>query len=289
MMPAIDANTRLFGVFGHPIRHSLSPAMHNAAYAQLGMNAAYLAFDVTEDGLQAALDGLRALNAGGVNLTIPLKRRAFEILPRLDPTAKLLGAVNTVAFHPDGMTGYNTDGTGFLRDLKAVANITPRDRRVLVLGCGGAGRALALTCATEGAAEIALTEVLVERAQTVAAEIKQLVPSVRTSTPAQNDWPAAARAADLIIHCTPVGMHAGDKPMLDASAFRPGQVVYDLVYVEPETPTMRVARAGGATAFNGLGMLVNQGAVAFAIWTGREPDVKVMRAAIEPALHKRPA
>ncbi len=284
-MPVVpDSQTRLFAVFGHPVRHSLSPAMHQAAFEALGLNAVYLAFDVEEAALPAALSGLSAIGAGGVNLTIPLKRRAFELLPRLDATARLLGAVNTVAFRPEGMTGYNTDGIGFLRDLQATVGFSPAGRRVCVVGCGGAGRAIALTCATQGATTIALANRTPGRSQQLADEVRQQAPATRVEVlPADAaSWVDAVRAADLIVHCTSVGLHAGERSVLPPDAFRPGQVVYDLIYNVPVTPCMQAARSAGAQAINGLGMLVHQGAAAFAIWTGQEPDVARMRAAIEP-------
>jgi len=285
---APDSQTRLFAVFGHPVSHSLSPAMHQAAFEALGLNAVYLAFDVDEASLPAALAGLQALGAGGVNLTIPLKRRAFEILPRLDLSARLLGAVNTVAFGPDGMTGYNTDGIGFLRDLQATADMTPDGRHVCIVGCGGAGRAISLTCATQGAATVTLANRTPDRSRLIAAEVRQQAPAVQVEVlaGAPAAWSGAIRAADLVVHCTPVGLHAGDESVLSAAAFRPGQVVYDLIYTVPVTPVMQVARAAGARVCNGLGMLVQQGAASFAIWTHQEPDIARMRAAIEPLIHR---
>jgi shikimate dehydrogenase len=286
---SISGHTTIFAVLGHPIHHSLSPAMHNASLQSLGMDAVYAAFDVDPSRLMTVLPAMADMGFGGVNLTVPLKEVAFSGLKNLDDSARRLGAVNTVVFRPDGLKGYNTDDKGFLIAIEEAFSATPSDHSILVLGCGGAGRAVAITCAVQGARRLLLADVEEARTRRVADEIRALAPRVDiTPLPADpGAWKAQAREADLVVQATPVGMKPDDKSLLDASAFRAGQLVFDLVYMYPETAFMKAARQAGAKASNGLSMLLHQGAYAFTIWTGRKADVAAMRHALEAAVYGR--
>jgi shikimate dehydrogenase len=285
-MRRISGHTRPFAVLGHPIGHTLSPVMHNAAYEALGWDAVYLAFDVSPGKLLSVLASMHDMGFAGVNLTVPLKEVAFEGLTRLDGSARLLRAVNTVQFAPDGLTGYNTDGFGFLRAMEEVFPGRIRDAAVFVMGTGGAGRAVALVCAEAGAASVMLADADPARARNVAREIGSLPgPTTVSVLTGRREQVEASRSADLVVHATPVGMKPGDKPVLGPEAFRGGQVVFDVIYNLPETPVMKAARESGAEAANGLGMLLHQGARALAIWTGVEPPVDVMRRALEKAVY----
>lgn len=257
--------------------------MHNASIQSIGLDAIYLAFDVHPDRLLEVLPAMQAMGFGGVNLTIPLKEVAYRGLQQLDESARLLGAVNTVQFTADGMTGHNTDGYGFLKAMNESFGISLTGRKVFVLGCGGAGRAVALMCAGQGVAEIILAEVDVAKRDAVAAELQKMYPQVKV-THAQ-DAAASSRAADVVVQATPVGMKSTDAPLLGPEAFRAGQYAFDLIYMYPETVFMKQARLGGAQTANGLGMLLHQGARAFSIWTGREPDVEAMRSALQKAVY----
>ena len=271
---------RRFAVFGHPVAHSLSPAMHNANFRALGLAAVYERRDVMEPDLAV---NLRDFRSGGVNCTIPLKRAAYDICDRLDETARRFGVVNTIRFDDDGgLTGFNTDGIGFLRDLEESLGCSPAGRSVLVIGCGGAGRAIAITCACSGAREVVLANRSAERMEPLAVELSGLAPHVPVRlTPSEPQaWSTACRRADLVVHCTALGLHDGDRFPLEADAFHDGQTVYDLVYATPVTPIMRAARAAGADTQNGLGMLVHQGAASFTIWTGLQADMGAMRMAL---------
>jgi shikimate dehydrogenase len=285
----ISGHTKPFAVLGHPIGHTLSPVMHNAAFAALGLDAVYLALDVAPERLLPALTSLRDLGFGGVNLTVPLKEVAFRGLPRLDDSARLLGAVNTVTFTADGLTGYNTDGHGFLAAIEEAFAIPVAGQRLFILGAGGAGRAVALVSAREGAASITLTDIDGARAVTLAREVEALGTgaSVRLIEPG-HDPVEPARACDLIVQSTPVGMKKDDRSPLNPAAFRPGQRVFDLVYMYPETALLAEARKAGAQIANGLGMLLHQGARAFSIWTGRESPLSVMREALVNAVYPTP-
>ena len=283
----ISGHTRVFAVLGHPIGHTLSPVMHNAAIEALAMDAMYLAFDVAPERLMNTLPAMADMGFAGVNLTVPLKEVAFRGIPDLDATARLLGAVNTVEFRPSGMRGHNTDGHGFLAALREAFGLEVGSLSIFVLGCGGAGRAVALTCATQGAKRLWLADSDPARPQRVKSEIAGVAACVRTDVVGADGWEKAAREADLVVQATPVGMKAGDRSLLTPSAFRAGQGAYDLVYMYPETAFMAAARAGGAKAANGLGMLLHQGAHAFEIWTGRTPPADVMRRALEAKVYGR--
>jgi shikimate dehydrogenase len=287
-MQAISGHTRPYAVLGHPIGHSLSPAMHNASIQSLGLDAVYLAFDVHPDALMGVLPAMHQMGFGGVNLTVPLKEVAFRGLRDLDPTAERVGAVNTVEFlSGGGMRGHNTDGYGFVRDVRESLGAALRGLSVVVLGSGGAGRAIAITCGVEGAREVVLCDIDAGRSERAAADVRRWSADVVVSALGAGDaaWVAACQRADLVVQCSPLGMKKGDPSPVAAAAFRGGQLAYDLVYMYPETPFMRSARANGAKAANGLGMLLYQGARAFAIWSGQEPDAEAMRRALVQSVY----
>jgi len=282
----LSGHTRPYAVLGHPIGHSLSPAMHNAAFAELGMDAVYLALDIAPERLAAALPALRDLHFGGVNLTIPHKEVALPALNALDQTARAVGAANTVEFAADGrMIGHNTDGYGFLAALREAFDADPADADVVVLGAGGAGRAVALTARAAGARAVAVFDTDAARAARVAAEAESRPGAGSVAALTAAETPARAAAADWVINATPLGMKPGDASPLGPEAFRAGQRAFDLIYMQPETVFMRAAAAGGARTANGLGMLLHQGARAFEIWTGRAAPVAVMRAALRRAVY----
>lgn len=284
--PTLDGRTKPFAVLGHPIGHTLSPAMHNAALAALGWNAVYLAFDVHPDRLMDVLPAMGAMGFGGVNLTVPLKEVAFRGLARHDESARLVGSVNTVEFAPEGPVGHSTDGHGFLKSHEEAFGASVEGASVFVLGTGGAGRAVALVCARAGAAAVTLSDVDAERLERVRAEAAAVRPGVAARAVAGGAEAArAAREADLVVQATPVGMKPGDPSLLPPEAFRPGQRAFDLIYTFPETAFMRAARAGGARAINGLDMLLHQGVRSFEIWTGVTPPDGAMREALRRAVY----
>jgi shikimate dehydrogenase len=283
----ISGHTQPFAVLGHPIGHTLSPVMHNAAFRALGLDAIYLAFDVAPEKLLATLPAMADMGFRGINLTVPLKEVAFRGLPDLADSARRLGAVNTVEMLPGGLRGHNTDGAGFVLAVREAFNVSVNGLSVFVVGSGGAGRAVAITCAAEGAGRIVITDTEAARAVRVQQEIAALAPAVRVgvANSEPSAWLQAAREADLIVQATPVGMKLTDAPLLPPGAFREGQLVFDLVYMHPETVFMKAALAGGARAANGLGMLLHQGARAFEIWTGRAAAVAAMREALEQSVY----
>jgi shikimate dehydrogenase len=283
----LSGHTKPFAVLGHPIGHSLSPPMHNAAIRSLDMDAVYLAFDVEPSRLLTVLPAMADMGFGGVNLTVPLKEVAFNGLDDLADSARLLGAVNTVEILPSGLRGHNTDGEGFLMAVRDAFGVEIGGLSVFVVGSGGAGRALALTCAARGAARVAVTDLDPERADRVAAEAAGHFPGVSVeAVPAGKEVSEdACRKADLVIQATPVGMNPEDPSLLPPEAFGESQMVFDLVYMYPETAFMKAAAGAGARTSNGLRMLAYQGARAFSIWTGKEPPAAVMLEALETAVY----
>ncbi len=280
----ISGKTKPYAVLGHPVGHTLSPVMQMAAFRALRMDAVYLALDVAPDRLMQVLPAMQAMGFGGANLTVPLKEIAFRGLKTLDASAKRVGAVNTVAFRGDEVTGYNTDGEGLLRALKEAFGTAPEGLTVFVAGTGGAGRAAALMCARNGADSIRLFDTDGGRARRVAEDIQKDQKGFPVSVISESPE-AGARDCDLIIQATPAGMKPGDAVPLLPEAFREGQFVYDLIYMYPETPLLAAARRAGAQTASGLGMLLHQGAAAFEIWTGIKPPVDVMRKALEEAVY----
>lgn len=276
--------TTPYAVLGHPIGHTLSPVMQNAAFRALQKDAIYLAFDVPEASLMQVLASMRAMGFGGINLTVPLKEIAFRGLTDLDESARRLGAVNTVEITSHGLRGHNTDADGFLRALDESFDLDLAGASVAIVGCGGAGRALALCVAAQGAESLLLMDTDAARTGALAGEMKAQWPGVKVQEAAPSEGTRIS-GADLVIHATPVGMKETDEPVLHARDFRAGQMLFDLVYMYPETGIMREASAAGARTTNGLGMLLHQGALAFEIWIGEPPPLDTMRTALETAVY----
>lgn len=278
-----------FALLGHPVAHSLSPVMHAASFQSLGIEADYSALDVVPENLHDTLRTCREEGYDGVNVTVPHKVATLTMMDSLDDSANLYGAVNTVEFRGDGLRGHNTDADGFLEDLQSIYERSPTGKNVMILGCGGAGRALAIICAKNRASRLLLTDLDQERARSVALDIRDKLPENRSELEALDSdprvWAARCRESDLVIQCTPRGMRADDPPVLPRTAFKEGQFFYDLVYTQQRTPTMKAALAGGAAVANGIGMLVSQGARAFKIWTGLEADVAAMRGVLRTHLY----
>lgn len=275
-------------VLGHPIGHTLSPIMHNASIKALGLDGEYEydKLDVAPDALMERLAQFPAEGYAGVNLTIPLKEVAFQGLEKLDESARILGAVNTVEFTATGPVGHNTDGYGCLKALEEAFGKSANGDSVFILGCGGAGRAVALMVALNGAKSVILADVDADRVANLAAEIFERAPDVEIFQCLEKEEQVQmCNAADLVIQASPVGMKKDDPSLLPPEAFREGQRVFDLIYMYPETALLSVAKSQGAQIANGLGMLLHQGARAFKIWTGIDPDISAMRTALETAVY----
>lgn len=282
----LSGHTKPFAVLGHPIGHTLSPVMHNASIQALDFDGIYLALDVHPDRLMEVLPAMELMGFAGVNLTVPHKEIAFRGLDKLDESARLFGAANTVEFTKDGMVGHNTDGYGFLKALEEAFGKTVKGDSIFVLGCGGAGRATALQAAKEGAKSLVLADIDAERVQRLEDEVKALVPTVEIAQALDKTAQVElCRTCDLVVQASPVGMKKDDPSLLPSEAFRAGQRAFDLIYMYPETAFLTTAREAGAEIANGLGMLLHQGARAFEIWTGVEPSIPAMRKALEDAVY----
>ena len=271
---------RRFAVLGHPINHSFSPVMHTASFRSIGFDGEYTRLDVPPEMLGDALRALSAEGFSGVNLTIPHKQLALPMMDALTPEAQRLGAVNTVRFEEGGkLSGHNTDGPGFLAAAKATLGLDPAGRRVAVVGCGGAGRAVAITLAHAGA-QVGLIDIDRDRAEALADEIRA---SGRDAAVIGRE---RIREADLIAQCSPSGLAIFPESAVRAEEMRPGQALYDIVIPpgDPVTPTMKEARTLGIPCANGVRMLVEQGALSFTYWTGLEADRAAMLRAVEEGL-----
>lgn len=264
------------GVIGWPLSDTLSPAIHNAAFRRTGIDWTYYAFPVPPERLRDAIAGLRALGAGGANVTIPHKETVIEFLDDLSGDAADVGAVNTIQRVGERLIGHNTDIDGFREYVAGDAGVEVAGRSVAVLGAGGVARAVVRAAGDLGAATISV----VARDTARAAPVAELEAGTVVEP-----WARAAAvtsAADIVVNATPVGT-AGDDPVPDV-VWRADQVVIDLLYLPPVTKLMDHARKAGAVAWGGLGMLVRQAAASFRIWTGQDPPLGVMSAAAVHAI-----
>ncbi len=274
-------------VFGDPVAHSASPPMHNAALEACDLPLRYTRLHIRPDELAPALRLLPQMGFLGTNLTIPHKAAALGLMDHVDPHARRIGVVNTVVIKGEELHGYNTDGPGLVRAVRAEFGAELRDLRVLVLGAGGgAGRAIAMQCAIENCAGLSLVNRTLEKAHALVTELTSVfTANAASSRIAAIPWDAedlarALRDTDLIVNCTSVGLAAGDESPLATELLRPDLLVYDTVYAAHRTPLMLAADAAGARSANGLSMLLHQGALSFEIWFQRAAPVAVMHDAL---------
>jgi shikimate dehydrogenase len=273
----ISANTRVAAVIGNPVRHSLSPALHNAGFAATGVDWVYTAFEVDAGGARAALDAMRTFGLGGLSVTMPHKEDVAELVDELDAAAAALHSVNTVVPIGDGrLKGYSTDGAGFLASL-AAQDVQVDGKRVCVLGGGGAARAIVDALSRAGAVAITVVNRSRERAE-AAAVLADGVGVVGE--------PDAIADCDILVNATSIGMGSDELPC-DPQWLHDGQVVADIIYHPRSTALLTAARDRGARTVEGLGMLVHQAVVQQQLWTGISPDPAVMWAAAERELASR--
>lgn len=284
-MPQITGKTQVVGLFGYPLSHTLSPVMHNAAFASLDLPFVYIPFPVEPAHLEEGVKGIRALNLRGVNITIPHKQNVMAFLDRLTPEAELIGAVNTIVNDNGILTGHNTDGAGFVKALEETGEKDLKSRYVLILGAGGAARAVAVSMALRGAGRIVIAGRTIGKAQEITAVISERICGACASVfdLHSSRLPDELAAADIIINSTPIGMYPKHDvpPFVDLSVCHPGALVCDLVYNPVDTSLLKAARDKGLGTLSGIGMLVWQGALAFKLWTGQQPPVELMRHTVE--------
>ena len=283
-MERIDGHTLLIGLMAYPIRHSMSPTMHNNAFAKLGLNYAYLAFEIDNDKLEKAVDAIRTLDMRGSNVSMPNKQKIIPYLDKLDPAAKMAGAVNTVVNDNGVLTGYTTDGTGFMKSL-ADEGLDIRGKKMTLAGAGGAGTPIAIQAALDGVKEISIFNL--DDAQWAQAEKNVEIINRETDCKAtlyhledKEDFKKEIASSYIYCDATGVGMKPLEDMTLveDPSWFHKDMIVFDTVYAPRETKLMKVAKEAGVDhVLNGLGMMLEQGAEAFKLWTGEDMPVDYIR------------
>ena len=284
MEKRISGHTRLLALIGSPVGHSGSPAMYNYSFEKLGLDYAYVAFDVKEDGVKGALDAMRLFNMRGMNVTMPDKVEAARYMDELSPAAQIIGAVNTIVNEDGKLIGYMTDGEGFVNNLKD-HGVSIVGKKMVVAGGGGAATAIQVQCALDGAREITIfnkKDSFFERTLVTAEKIKAAVPGCIVNVYDIDDADRLAKeiqSADIFVNATIVGMKPMEDQSIikDLSLLRPELVVADIVYNPEETKLLKDAKAAGCTCVGGKGMLVWQGASAFRLYTGMEMPVEEVK------------
>jgi shikimate dehydrogenase len=267
----ITGKTKITALLGYPVEHTLSPAMHNSAFDALGLDYRYVAFSVRPEMLKEAVEGIRALDLAGVNVTVPHKENVIAFLDEVDKEAAFIGAVNTVVNRDGRLVGYNTDGRGFMRSLSE-EGITVDGGKVLIVGTGGAARAIGYYL-SEKVSALQLYDIDPSRVEKLTADLGKIRGNVSRVETLKD-----LGGMDIVINATPLGLGRTDPLPFDLSPIAPGKLVVDLIY--QETPLQREASKKGIRTVNGLGMLLWQGVLAFEIWTGTMPPHEVMRNAL---------
>lgn len=264
----ITGKTKLTGLFGYPVEHTLSPIMHNAAFESLGLDYCYIAFSVHPDYLKDAVSSIKALNLCGVNITTPHKEKVILLLDEIDKEASFIGAVNTIVNSGGTLIGYNTDGRGFMQSLSE-SNISVEGKDVLIVGTGGASRAISY-CLSQKAKGVFLYGRNKDKLEKLIRDLRKICDNVSAI-----ENISSIDTFHIIINATPLGWKKEDPLPIDTDLLRKDQIVCDLVY--KKTPFLENASKKGCTTIDGLGMLIWQGALAFELWTGKKPPIEVMR------------
>lgn len=279
----IKGSTNIVGLIGHPVEHSFSPPMHNAAFDALGMDYAYVAFDVDPNNLKSAIEGAQSLNIKGLNVTIPHKVNVMQYLDGLDEVARLIGAVNTIDFK--NLKGYNTDGIGAVKAIEEVTSI--KNKNVVVAGAGGASRAISFYIAKYGAESLTILNRNEAKAESLASDVSDSGLIGEVASDSINLIDNYMENADVLIDTTPLGMHPNinDEPIVKADKMDEDLVVFDAVYNPNETVLLKEAIKANAKPVYGIKMLLYQGVESFKIWTGKTAPVDVMEKALKNTLN----
>jgi shikimate dehydrogenase len=275
-----------YGLLGYPVAHSLSPAMHNAAFGHYHIPAQYTLFEKKAEELSAFMGGLSRGDISGLNVTIPYKEKVIPFLQSISEEAALIQAVNTIKITQGRLEGFNTDGQGFLRHLSEDLGYEPRGRQIAMLGAGGAARSLAVYLARAGADSLRIYDVDKQKAESLSAHLVACFSGV-TIVACGSMEELKIESCSLLINATPIGMKQSDSVPIDEHLLHKGLFVYDLIYNPHETRLLRLARQKGLQASNGLGMLLYQGMSAFEIWTGLAAPKDVMQQALVEELAKK--
>lgn len=280
----LSGQTQIVGIFGHPVSHSASPAMHNAAYKDLGLDYVYVPFDVEPGRVGDAVESLRALSITGVNVTVPHKEAVIPYLDEVDPLAKKMGAVNTIVNRGGRLIGYNTDGPGFVDALRYDFDLDLAGKQVVLLGAGGSCRGIIVSLLESKVSSVTILNRSVDKAKAMVASLDSDVVSVCALTDTlAND---VLSQADLVVNTTSVGMSPDiqQSPLQDFSWVQEGQCVYDIIYTPSKTRFLSSAESAGARISNGVSMLAGQGVLAFELFTGKPCAFVFMKAQIEKGL-----
>ena len=279
----IKGSTNIVGLIGHPVEHSFSPPMHNAAFQALGMDYVYVAFDVDSSDVKSAIEGASSLNIKGFNVTIPHKIEVMKYLDELDEVASLIGAVNTIDFK--NLKGYNTDGIGAIKAIEEVTSVNGKN--VVVAGAGGASRAISFYLAKYGADSLTILNRNVDKAQSLASDVSGSDLIGNVSAGSISEISTYLKDADILVDTTPLGMdpHIDDEPIAMAEDMHEDLVVFDAVYNPNETVLLKEAIKAGAKPVYGIKMLLYQGAESFKIWTGVDAPIDVMEKALRDTLN----
>lgn len=277
----ITGKTKITGIFGYPIEHSLSPIMHNAAFKKLGLDFVYLPFLVAKEDLSYAVRSIKILNIVGVNVTVPHKENVIQYLDELTPEAKAIGAVNTICNIGGRLIGDNTDGRGFLASLQEEGNFNPQGKNVFLMGAGGAAHAIGTVLVKVPVNRLWINDLISSKAPALKQHLQNQNKKVKIEVISVNDkkLKKILKETHLFINATPVGMNAGDGYVIAPGYVHKKMFIYDIVY-NLETPLIKQAKKIGAKFLTGIGMLVYQGALSFQLWTGKKAPIEVMRQAL---------
>lgn len=279
----VKATTGIYGIFGHPVKHSLSPNMHNSAFNELGLDSVYVAFDIDPENIGDATNSIRVMGIKGINITIPHKQTIMPFLDEIAPDAKLTGAVNTVKNENGKLSGFNTDVGGFLRAIREDLDFTPDGQTLFLIGAGGAARAVLSAFCMNGGSAVYIADILSEKAVELAEQFKSNFPEIAFETISMEDENLISekfKEADILVNASPAGMDGVGSHDIPLSDLNNDAVVYDLVYKPANTKLLTEAKELGHKASGGLSMLLYQGAESFEIWTGENAPVHVMKKAL---------
>lgn len=275
----IDGKTKITGLIGDPVEHTISPHMHNQGFSYFNLDYAYVPFHVKREKLEAAITGAKALDIKGLNVTIPHKIDVMQYMDAIDDTAELIGAVNTIKFD-DEIKGYNTDGLGAIRGIE---ELTPlKGKKIVILGAGGASRAISFQAILSGAGQVLIANRTADKALKLAENLKDNLKADVNVINLGEELREELTDSDILINTTPVGMYPNidQKPLVTSNMMHKELIVNDVIYNPLETGIIKEANRAGAKTISGLKMLIYQGIESFKIWTGREPPVKIFEDAI---------
>ena len=285
----VTGYTKVLGIFGYPVGHTLSPLMQNAAIEASGLPYIYVPFEVSPENLESAINGIRSLGIVGVNITVPHKEKVLPFLDEITEEASLIGSVNTIENKNGRLIGHNTDSRGYIRSLREDAGFDPKGKRALIIGAGGAARGIAFGLFLEGVSEIIIANRTIEKAEEIkvnyAEKYRRKHIQIKTAPLSYLKDPQILFSVDLIVNTTSMGLEGG-APYVDFASTSPHVLISDISYKPPVTQFLKKAQEAGRKTLGGLGMLVYQGAISLEIWTGQKAPVEVMKNSLRAFLNE---